>query len=326
MSIATPTPLAPDSFRALVVRETPTGFQRAVERRPITDLPADGVLVRVRYSSLNFKDALSASGHRGVTKHYPHTPGIDAIGDDVIVTGFDLGMNTPGGFAEYVRVPADWLVARPTTLTPRQCAIYGTAGLCAAQCVWRIHQHGIAPGGTVVVTGATGGVGCLAVALLAHLGYRVVAVTGKTHLTGWLQNIGAAEVIARDYFLRAPLKPLLSARWDAGVDTVGGPILAVVIRQIRYRGVVAVCGNVGGAEFNSSVYPFILRGVTLAGIDTAQCPMELRRMLWGKLATEWRPACLDTLARECTLEEVSGELDRMLRGEQHGRVIVCLNG
>ncbi|MCS7049895.1 MAG: zinc-binding dehydrogenase, partial [Verrucomicrobiae bacterium] len=173
---------------------------------------------------------------------------------------------------------------------------------------------------------ATGGVGCLTTAILAHLGYRVTAVTGKVHLIGWLQTIGAAEVVPRDVFLQTPNKPLLSARWDAGVDTVGGAILPVVLRQIRHRGLVTACGNVGGAEFTSSVYPFILRGVTLAGIDTAQCPMEQRRMLWTKLAGDWRPPVLDMLARECTLDELNREIDRMLRGEQFGRVIVRLDG
>lgn len=324
MSTVLPAPSATDTFRALVVRETATGFVRRVETRALGDLPADGELVRVRFSSLNYKDALAASGHRGITKHYPHTPGIDAIGDEVVVTGFELGTGRPGGFAEYVRVPADWMVRRPPSLTARECAIYGTAGLTAAQCVWRIQQHGVRAGSEVVVTGATGGVGCLAVAILAHLGYRVVAVTGKPNLAAWLQTIGACQVVSREEFLNVPDKPLLHARWDAGVDAVGGRLLSVLLRQIRYRGLVATCGNVAGAEFTSSVYPFILRGVTLAGIDTAQSPLELRRTLWDKLADDWRPHCLPQLARECTLETLGQEIDRMLRGAQHGRVIVKL--
>ena len=243
------------------------------------------------------------------------------IGDDVIVTGHDLGMNTPGGFAQFVSVPADWIVPRPVGLTPRECAIFGTAGFTAAQCVDRLQKHGVT--GEVLVTGATGGVGCVAVALLAHLGYGVVAMTGKSAAADWLKAIGAAEVIGRE--IDKTGRPLLKGRWAGVVDTVGGEMLATAIRSTRYRGIVTCCGNVGGAEFPLSVYPFILRGVTLAGIDSASCPMPDRRAIWAKLAGEWKPACLNKLARECSLAELSGEIDRILRGEQLGRVIVRLD-
>ena len=322
--------MAAQTFQALVVREDAAGqFTRAVETRSVDELPPGAGLIRVQYSSLNYKDALSATGHKGVTRRYPHTPGIDAAGHEVatgaevIVTGYDLGTNKAGGFGQYIRMPLECVVPRPANLTLRECMIYGTAGFTAAQSVLRLRAHGINHG-EVLVTGATGGVGCTAVAILAHLGYRVVAATGKVTATDWLKRIGASEVVDRAAVTDTTGKPLLKGRWTAVVETVGGPVLSAVIRSMQYRGMVTCCGNVGGAELPLSVYPFILRGVTLAGIDSGQCPMPDRRQIWENLAGAWKPAVLEQLARECSLAQLSGEVDRILAGQQCGRVVVRL--
>ena len=318
------------SFQALVVREGAAGpFTRAIETRSVAELPPGDGLIRVQYSSLNYKDALSASGNKGVTRRYPHTPGVDAAGcvvetgEEVIVTGYELGTNRAGGFGQYIRVARECLVPRPANLTLRESMIYGTAGFTAAQSIQRLRDHGI-DRGEVLVTGATGGVGCTAVAILRQLGYRVVAATGKAAAADWLKSVGASEVIGREAIADATGKPLLKGRWDAVVETVGGPVLSAVIRATNYRGIVTCCGNVGGADLPLSVYPFILRGVTLAGIDSAQCPMPIRLQIWAKLAGDWKPAVLEKLARECTLEQLSGEIDRTLAGQQCGRVVVRL--
>lgn len=313
-----------------MVRESAVGeFTRAIDTRSVNDLPPGDVLIRVEYSSLNYKDALSASGNKGVTRRYPHTPGIDAAGhvaetgEEVIVTGYELGTNRPGGFGQYLRVAQECVVPRPANLTLRECMIFGTAGFTAAQSIQRLRDHGITHG-EVLVTGATGGVGCTAVAILSHLGYRVVAVTGKSEAAEWLKSIGASAVIGREAVTDPTGKPLLKGRWAAVVETVGGSVLSAVIRSTNYRGIVTCCGNVGGAELPLSVYPFILRGVTLAGIDSAQCPMPHRQKMWEKLAGDWKPATLETLARECSLDQLSGEIDRTLAGRQCGRVVVRL--
>ena len=318
------------TFQALVVREDTAGkFTRRIETRSVAELPPDDVLIRVQYSSLNYKDALSASGNKGVTRRYPHTPGIDAAGrvaetgEEVLVTGYELGTNRAGGFGQYIRVAQECVVPWPAKLTLRESMIFGTAGFTAAQSIQRLREHGITQG-EVLVTGATGGVGCTAVAILSHLGYRVIAVTGKPETTEWLKSIGASEVVGREAVIDATGKPLLKGRWDAVVETAGGPVLAAVIRSTNYRGIVTCCGNVGGAELPLSVYPFILRGVTLAGIDSAQCPMPQRRNIWEKLAGDWKPSVLEKLARECSLDQLSGEINRTLAGQQCGRIVVRL--
>lgn len=327
------------TFKALVVSETADRrFVREVQDRSIDDLPAGDVLVRVHYSGLNYKDALSATGNRGVTKRYPHTPGIDAAGvveesesplfrpgDEVICTGFDLGMNSAGGFGEYIRVPADWLVRRPDGLTLQESMIYGTAGITAALSVDRLQKEGVTPEqGEVVVTGATGGVGSLAVAILARLGYRVAAATGKAQEKEFLTQLGAAEVIGRDQIDDRSGKPLLPPRWAGAVDTVGGNMLATVLRALKPHGVATCCGLVASAELYTTMYPFILRGVGLCGIDSVYCPMPLRQALWSRLAGEWKPPMLGRMARECALEALDPEIDRILKGGQKGRVVVTL--
>jgi acrylyl-CoA reductase (NADPH) len=327
------------TFQALVVSETPDKrITREIRERSTDELPAGDVLVRVHYSGLNYKDALSATGNRGVTKRYPHTPGIDAAGvveeskggafragDEVICTGFDLGMNTAGGFGQYIRVPADWLVRLPKGLTLRESMIYGTAGFTAALCIDRLRKEGLTPEhGEVLVTGATGGVGSLAVAILAKLGYRAVAATGKPQEKDFLSRLGATSVIPREETDDKSGKPLLAPRWAGAVDTVGGNILATVLKSLKPLSVATCCGLVASVEVPATVYPFILRGVGLFGINSVDVAMSLRETLWPKLAGEWKPTMLDQIARECRLEQLDPEIDRILKGAQTGRVIVNL--
>lgn len=328
-------------FRALVVHELADGqFIRRIEERSVADLPEGDVLIRIHYSSLNYKDALSSTGHRGVTRNYPHTPGIDAAGvveesvhgqyrtgEPVIVTSYDLGMNTAGGFGQYIRVPADWVVRLPDNLTLRESMIYGTAGFTAALSISALEGHGTIPDqGQILVTGATGGVGSLAVGILAQAGYEVVAATGKMDQAGFLIDLGAKEVIHRDRILDASGRPLLKGRWAGAVDTLGGEYLAAVLKSIRYGGAVTCCGLVASPELATTVYPFILRSVSLLGVDSQDCPMPTRQRVWQKLSTEWKLAALEHLASECSLEGLEAGIERILQGRQTGRLVVNLTG
>jgi putative YhdH/YhfP family quinone oxidoreductase len=320
----------------LVRRDADGRVSAGVEAITQDDLPAGDVLIRVAYSSLNYKDALASQGHPGVVRSFPHIPGIDCAGtvvesahdeyrpgDEVLVTGYELGAGHWGGYAGFVRVPAAWIVRLPQGLTVRTAMIYGTAGFTAAQCVTAIIERGIAPDrGLVLVTGATGGVGSLAVAILAKLGYHVAAVTGKREQHEWLRGIGARTVLDREDVLDDSNRPLLTARWAAAVDTVGGRPLSTVLRSIEHRGCVAACGMVAGAELSVSVYPFILRGVTLAGIDSAKCPRAQRLEMWDKLAGPWRIERLETLAYEVTLDELPDRIPKILQGQIVGRTVV----
>lgn len=326
-------------FKALVVEETGKGeFKRFVRSKYIDDLPDGDILVKVSYSSLNYKDALSASGNKGVTKKYPHTPGIDAAGivsdsndkqfkagDNVIVTGYDLGQNTDGGFGEYIRVPSGWAVPLPDGISLRESMILGTAGFTAALGIHHLQSNNLYPdSGPVLVTGATGGVGTMAISILSKAGYSVVAATGKMEEHHFLEKLGSEKVIHRDEVQDNSKRPLLSSRWAGAIETVGGIMLDTVIRQTAHNGTVACCGNVLGHQLNTSVYPFILRGVTLRGIDSGNCPMPLRKEVWKMLGGDWKPEKLDELHRECTLEHLGTEIDRILEGNQVGRVLVNL--
>jgi len=325
-------------FKALVVTEENGKFIRKIDERKIDDLPAGDVLIKVKYSSLNYKDALSAIGNKGVTRKYPHTPGIDATGivaetssnkfkegDEVLVTGYDLGMNTSGGFAEYIRVPAEWIVKLPKGLAIKESMVFGTAGFTAALALYKLEQCSeIKMQGEVLVTGATGGVGSLTVAILSKNGYQVVASTGKKDQTEYLKKIGAKEVIGRDEVDDKSNRPLLNRRWKAAIDTVGGNILATVIKQMDYRCSVASCGNTYSPELHTTVFPFILRGVNLLGINSAETPMDLRLKIWEKLANEWKPYCLDEIYTECSLEQLSDKIDLILQGQIIGRVVIKL--
>jgi putative YhdH/YhfP family quinone oxidoreductase len=324
----------------MVVSETAEkNYLREITQKSLSELPPGEILVRVSYSSLNYKDALSATGHKGVTKSYPHTPGIDAAGvveessselwkpgDEVILTGYDLGMNTSGGWAEYVRVPAAWALQLPAGLTLKESMVYGTAGLTAALSLDKLERNGLRPDkGEVLVTGATGGVGSLAVAILAQAGYQVVASTGKTEAREFLRALGAKEVISRQESQDQIGKPLLKGRWAAVIDTVGGNILATAIKATQYGGSVACCGLVASPELQTTVYPFILRSVNLLGIDSAECPAQMRLQLWSKLASEWKPAVLQAIYSECSLEELEAKIVAMLQGKISGRTVVVIN-
>ena len=329
-----------ETFRALVVTEVePKKFVRKIETRRVADLPPGDLLIRVHYSSLNYKDALSASGNRSVTRNYPHTPGIDAagvvaasesgefaVGDAVVVVGYDLGMNTPGGFGEYVRVPVDWAVKLPATLTAREAMTHGTAGFTAAMCVDKIVAHGVKPEhGDVLVTGATGGVGSFALGLLAQLGYPVVAATGKgEEARAHLRELGAKSLMSRAEATDKSGKPLLKSRWAAVVDSVGGDMLASALKATQRNAAVAICGLVASTDLHTSVLPFILRGVTLYGVDSVPIPIQERRRIWQLVAGEWKLDVLDKFAREVSLEDLDPQIERILEGGQTGRVLVTL--
>jgi len=327
-------------FKAFRVEESePKQFTRRVVERDIDDLPEGDLLVRVAYSSLNFKDALSSVGNKGVTRKFPHTPGIDAAGsvvscaddsfqtgDQVLVTGFDLGMNTSGGFGQYIRIPAKWALALPAGLTAREAMALGTAGLTAGLSIQALVDAGVTPqSGDILVTGATGGVGSLATEILARAGYRAVASTGKTSEHDFLTGLGAAEVVDRQAVTENVDKPMLSERWAGVVDCVGGETLAAALKSTCYGGTVTCCGLVGSPDLPVNVFPFILRGVSLLGIDSVECAMETRRQVWGQLAGPWKPEQGIAQAEECGLEGLEEKINLMLKGQLRGRTVVKLD-
>ncbi len=330
------------SFKAMRVLERQEGdqlhYQPGIVSRSLDELPPGDVIVRVQFSSLNYKDALSATGNKGVTRQYPHTPGIDAVGqvhsstvplfktgDRVIVTGYDLGMNTDGGFAEYIRVPAAWLVPLPEGLGAFESMVLGTAGLTAALCVDKLLMAGLKPeSGVVLVTGATGGVGSVAVALLAQLGFSVTAVTGKPEATDFLKRLGVSQIIDRQELLEPNPRPLLKERWAGAVDVVGGELLWNVIRSLQYGGSVACCGLVGSPKLEASVFPFILRGVNLLGVDSVNVPQKSKAAMWQRLSSDWKIACLNELAQTIQMSELESSLMTLLAGQSRGRVVLAL--
>ena len=288
-------------FQAFLVEKTEQGFTRRIVTRELSDLPPGDVLVDVRYSSLNYKDGLSATGNPGVTRQFPHTPGIDAagvvvesadprftVGDEVIVIGFDLGMGTSGGFAQRIRVPAGWVVPRPEGLSLHESMVLGTAGFTAALALHKLEHAGLTPAaGPVLVTGATGGVGSVAVRLLAHLGYEVVAVTGKPEQQAFLESLGATRIMSREQAREGADRPMLKETWGGVIDTVGGEILFNALKSLRYGCSLAACGLVDSPMIPASVLPFILRHVNLLGVDSVQLPLPQKTEIWNKLAGPW---------------------------------------
>lgn len=329
------------SFKALWVTESRPGiFDQAVVQRELADLPAGEVLIRVRYSSLNYRDALSASGNPVLNLQYPHTPGIDAAGevvesavadfrpgDAVIVTGYDLGASTPGGFGQYIRVPAAWVVRCPTGLSLREAMLLGTAGLTAGLCIEKLQHVGLdAEAGPVLVTGASGGVGSIAVMLLTKLGYKVAASTGKLEQAEFLQQLGAQQIIDRTLLRDGTEKSLLKMRWAGAVDTVGGDILFNVVKSLQYGASVTCCGLTASAAMNrASVLPFILRGVNLLGVDSVELPLAMKAAMWEKLAGPWKLDGLERMAHEIGLDDVPEAIGRMLAGRMVGRMLVRID-
>jgi len=323
-------------FSAFWVEKTEDGVTHQIIERTTDDLPDGDVLVNVQYSSLNYKDALSSKGLPGVTKSYPHTPGIDAAGqvvesnsplvkpgDNVVAIGFDLGMDTPGGYGQLIRVPASWITPLPAGITARESMIIGTAGLTAALCYDKLLKMGAKPSdGPVVVTGATGGVGSVAVALLAKEGFDVVASSGKADKTDYLEGLGAKDVIGRQPLSEENRRPLDAMKYAHGIDTVGGEILSNVIKGLSYGGSVAICGLVASPSFTTTVLPFILRNVNLLGIDSVELPIEEKTRVWNRLGTDWKLSSLEDMVVEVGLNQLSSEIDKIFAGGVTGRTLV----
>lgn len=323
------------AFRALVVEENEGLFTREIKSRLISDLPEGDLLIKVHYSSLNYKDALSANGNKGVTRNYPHTPGIDAVGtvvtsksnkfkaqDKVIVTSYDLGMNTDGGFGQFISIPENWAVKLPESLSMKEAMIIGTAGFTAGMSVLKLTETVKPADGEVIVSGATGGVGALSISILKKLGYKVAGITGKESGREYLMNLGVDTIIMRNDFESLAPKPLLKPLFAGGIDTVGGVILENIIKSTNPMGVITCCGNVASPKLNLTVFPFILRGVSLIGIDSQNYPMLDREFLWNKLAKDWKPEKLEDTCTEITLNELTEKIDLILNGQLKGRTVV----
>ncbi|HLZ69065.1 MAG TPA: oxidoreductase [Dehalococcoidia bacterium] len=327
----------PQTYRALVVDKQDGVFSVGVRELPFDQLPAGDVTIRVAYSTVNYKDGLACTADGRIIRGYPMVPGVDLAGtvtdsmngrfkagDEVVVTGFDQGVSHPGGFAEYARVPAGWVVKLPAGLSLREAMALGTAGFTAGLSVQRLEENGLRPGnGPVLVTGATGGVGSTAVSMLAGRGYEVAASTGKSSEHGFLRGLGAGEILTREEVSAQSNRPLEKERWAAGVDPVGGDTLAYLVRTTKYGGSVASSGLTGGTALSTTVFPFILRGVSLLGIESVMCPMAVREPLWQRLAGDLKPKGLsDSIAHEITLEQVPEVVPVILRGGVTGRAVV----
>jgi len=322
-------------YKALVINEVNAAFEQTIQTLNIDNLPKGDVLVKVHYSSINYKDALSATGNKGITKKYPHTPGIDAagevvsslddkfkVGDKVIVTGYDLGMNTSGGFGQYIHVPSEWVVQLPEGLSLKESMIIGTAGFTAGISVLRLSALVKPSDGKILVSGATGGVGSVALSLLSKLGYQTVAISGKETEYPFLRKLGATEILPRADFQEVDKRPMLSAQYAGAIDTVGGPILENILKTLQPLGAVTTCGSVSATQLNMTVFPFILRGISLIGISAQNYPGALREPLWIKLATDWKPTNLLELYSEIRLEDIPETIALILQGKLKGRTIV----
>ena len=321
-------------YNALVTTEDNKSFINSIEKRDISTLPDNDTLIKVKFSSLNYKDALSASGNKGVTRNYPHTPGIDAagiieettsknfqVGDEVIITGYDMGMNTFGGFGEYIRVPQEWIVKKPDNLSLSESMAFGTAGLTAGLCLRKLLLHGLKPDdGEVFVSGVTGGVGIISLMLFSKLGFDVTAITGKMDQEKLLKNLGAKTVLDRNDLDSDLISPLQKPIYAGGIDAVGGKILSNLICSTSQRAAIACCGMVGGLSLDTSIFPFILRGLSLFGIDSAESLLETKEEVWNNFATSWKLENIDENIKDISLNELPSEIDKILEGKQIGRV------
>lgn len=324
-------------YKALVTSEENKTFVNSIETKDISDLPNNDTLIKIKYSSLNFKDALSASGNKGVTKNYPHTPGIDAAGiiektsgskfkpgDEVIVTGYDMGMNTNGGFGEYIKVPQEWIVKKPDNLTLSESMAFGTAGLTAGLCLRKLLAHGLQPDdGDVFVSGVTGGVGIISLMLFKKLGFNVSAITGKLDHEDFLKSLGANQVIDRNTLDLDLISPLQKPIYSGGIDAVGGKILSNLICSTSQRAAIACCGMVGGLSLDTSIFPFILRGLSLFGIDSAESLIDVKEEIWNNFSSNWKLENIDENIKDISLDELPSEIDKILEGKQVGRVRIA---
>jgi len=328
------------AFRAFVVNKTENEFTARVQELTLADLPPGEVLIRVAYSGVNYKDALACIPDGKIVRSYPFVPGVDLSGvvveshdarfhegDEVIVTSYDLGVSHYGGFSEYARVKADWIVPLPQGLTLKEAMIFGTAGFEVALALHQLEKNGLTPQrGPMLVTGATGGVGSMAVSMLAKTGYTVAASTGKQSEHAYLQELGARNILSREEVSAESSRPLEKELWAGSVDSVGGTTLAYLIRTTKYGGSIASCGLTGGSTITTTAFPFILRGVNLLGIDSVYCPMELRRELWQRMASDLKPFTLASMSREVTLDELPQVTASLLKGGIRGRTVVRLAG
>lgn len=328
-----------NDFRALLLEKSEDGVSASIKQLKEEQLPEGDVTVSISYSTLNYKDGMILKGVGGLVRNYPHIPGIDfvgrverseaseySVGDKVILTGWRVGEARWGGFSEKARVQSGWLVPLPKELTEKRAMAIGTAGLTAMLAVLEFQSNGLLPqNGPVLVTGANGGVGSVAISLLAGYGYEVHASTGRLDLSDDLKSIGASEIIAREELNAVPERPLLSERWAGVVDTVGGDTLATVLPQIKSRGVVAACGNAGGIKFSSTVIPFLLRGIKLSGIDSAMCPTGQRKKAWERLSEDLSTTALDGLTTTISLDDLPVLAGKILKGKIKGRTIVDIN-
>lgn len=324
-------------FKAFMVNKTEDTFTAELKQISLNDLPEADVLIKVFYSSINYKDGLASIPDGKIIRSYPFIPGIDLAGvvvtskdprfqegDEVIATSYEIGVSHYGGYSEYARLPGDWIVPLPKSLSLKEAMVFGTAGFTAALSVQRLEDNGLTPDkGKVLVTGATGGVGSTAVAMLAKRGYDVVASTGKASEHEYLHKLGAKEIISREDVYSGKIKPLDKQLWAAAVDPVGGEYLASILSKIQYNGSVAVSGLTAGGNVPTTVFPFILRGINLLGIDSVYCPMEVRKKLWERMSSDLKPEGLvDSISEEITLEELSHTLPLILKGQAKGRFLV----
>ena len=325
------------TFKALVVEETSEGtFEKSIQERHVSDLPDNDLLIEVHYSSLNYKDAMSASGNKSITKNYPHTPGIDAAGvvvsdksgtfsegQEVVVFGYDLGMNTAGGLGQMIAIPADWALPCPEALSLKEAMIYGTGGLTAALSIQKLEKMGAKPSdGPVAVSGATGGVGTISIAILSQLGYESIAFSGKPEQSEHLKELGATEVRHRDTINEVGNRPVGRPLWANAIDTVGGDYLANLLKQTKPGGAVTTCGLAASASFSMTVLPFITRAVSLLGIDSVFIPLEDKKAIWQRVATDMKLPNLEQYAEEITLEQTPEYLERFIDGKAVGRYVV----
>ena len=321
-------------YKAYLVEENEGKYNGQIKELEMSSLDDGNVIIKVHYSSLNYKDALASSGAKGVVRSYPFVPGIDVAGeiiessnpefvagDNVVATGYKIGMSVYGGFGELVQLPAKWVLKLPDALNSFDSMCYGTAGITAAACVKKIVDADVSNELPVLVSGATGGVGSVSVGILAKLGYEVHAISGKQDEIETLKTMGASKVILRDDYTNEPAKALDKAIYGGAVDTVGGEILAKMISMVANHGVVSCCGNVAGAMFTSSVFPFILRGVQLSGIDSAESSLTFKKELWNLLSDQWSLNLTDHI-KTIQIDGIGDEVKKILEGNQVGRVVI----